>query len=89
MPVDEAQPVVRMAVAGDPDSIPDVQREVLSEAGSTNGTAPFVFQAVDRWQFYDAARKAFAVVLTGERRFYGCFVFTKGVVAPATTSDTR
>ena len=31
---------------------------------------------------YDVARTAYCVIATGERRFYGCFVFKKGVIAP-------
>jgi L-fucose mutarotase len=31
---------------------------------------------------YERARQAYCVVRSGERRFYGCFIFTKGVVAP-------
>ncbi|MFO7536229.1 MAG: L-fucose mutarotase [Kiritimatiellia bacterium] len=34
---------------------------------------------VDRFAFYDRARKAFAVVMTGEVRKYGNILLTKGV----------
>ena len=34
------------------------------------------------FDFYDKARTAYAVVQTGERRFYGCFMFRKGVIPP-------
>jgi L-fucose mutarotase len=40
--------------------------------------------ALERFAFYEAARRAYAVVWTGERRFYGCFILKKGVVAPMT-----
>ncbi|MGI4785140.1 MAG: RbsD/FucU domain-containing protein, partial [Janthinobacterium lividum] len=36
----------------------------------------------ERFAFYDVARTAYCVIATGERRFYGCFVFKKGVLAP-------
>ena len=29
------------------------------------------------------AKKAYCVIATGETRFYGCFVFKKGVIPPA------
>ena len=32
--------------------------------------------------FYERAKKAYCVIQTGERRFYGCFAFRKGVVPP-------
>jgi L-fucose mutarotase len=37
---------------------------------------------VERFAFYERAKGAFAIVPTGERRFYGCFIFKKGVVPP-------
>ena len=39
-------------------------------------------EPVERFAFYDMARKAYAVIQTGERRFYGCFMFRKGVIPP-------
>ena len=38
------------------------------------------FMPLERFAFYDAARTAFAVVQTSERRPYGCFLLKKGVV---------
>ena len=38
--------------------------------------------SIERFAFYDMARKAYAVVQTGERRFYGCFMLRKGVIPP-------
>jgi len=38
--------------------------------------------SIERFAFYDAAKTAYAVIQTGERRFYGCFIFRKGVIAP-------
>ena len=37
---------------------------------------------IERFAFYDMARKSYAVIQTGERRFYGCFMFRKGVIPP-------
>jgi len=37
---------------------------------------------VERFAFYDLTRRAFAVIQTGERRFYGCVMLRKGVIAP-------
>ena len=38
--------------------------------------------SIERFAFYDVARKAYAVIQTGERRFYGCFMLRKGVIGP-------
>ena len=35
---------------------------------------------IERFAFYDKAREAYAVIQTGETRFYGCFIFRKGVI---------
>eukprot|EP00928_Gymnodinium_smaydae_P030256 TRINITY_DN22546_c0_g1_i1.p1 TRINITY_DN22546_c0_g1~~TRINITY_DN22546_c0_g1_i1.p1 ORF type:complete len:176 (-),score=38.43 TRINITY_DN22546_c0_g1_i1:102-581(-) len=40
------------------------------------------FKTVERFEFYERSKKAFAVVQTLERRPYGCFLLTKGVVGP-------
>jgi L-fucose mutarotase len=37
---------------------------------------------LERHAFYAAAETAYAIVQTGERRFYGNILLTKGVVAP-------
>lgn len=38
--------------------------------------------SIERFAFYEAAKNAYAVIQTGERRFYGCFIFKKGVIPP-------
>lgn len=38
--------------------------------------------AVERFDFYARAKNAYCIIQTGERRFYGCFIFKKGVIAP-------
>jgi L-fucose mutarotase len=71
----------RMEVVGRPDEVPPVQVEVQAEVDRAEGRArPMV--GVERFAFYDLARQAYAVIQTGERRFYGCFMFRKGVIPP-------
>ena len=43
---------------------------------------PFPLASIERFAFYERAKKAYCVVQTGERRFYGCFIFKKGVIPP-------
>jgi L-fucose mutarotase len=38
--------------------------------------------ALERFAFYERVRNAFAVVSTGERRFYGNIILIKGVIGP-------
>ena len=35
---------------------------------------------IDRFAFYERAQKAFAVLMTGETRLYGCLIMKKGVI---------
>jgi L-fucose mutarotase len=38
--------------------------------------------AVERFAFYEQAKQSYAIIQTGERRFYGCIMLRKGVIAP-------
>lgn len=71
----------RMQVVGDPGAVPEVQAEVQAEVDRAEGRARPI-PGVERFAFYDLARGAYAVIQTGERRFYGCFMFRKGVIGP-------
>jgi L-fucose mutarotase len=71
----------RMEIVGKPDEIPAVQKEVQKEVDQAEGKSwPMI--AVERYAFYERAKQAYCVIQTGERRFYGCFAFRKGVVPP-------
>ena len=54
--------------------------DVKSEVSAVGGPNPMI--SIERYAFYERAKKAYAVIQTGERRFYGCFAFRKGVVGP-------
>lgn len=71
----------RMEIVGKPSEIPPVQSEVQKEVDKAEGKSwPMI--AVERYAFYERAKQAYCVIQTGERRFYGCFAFRKGVVPP-------
>ncbi len=72
---------MRMEVVGAPKEVPPVQGEVQVEIDAAEGR-PRPMVGVERFAFYDHARRSYAVIQTGERRFYGCFMFRKGVIAP-------
>ena len=71
----------RMEVVGQPTEIPPVQAEVQAEIDRAEGS-PRPMISIERFAFYDMARESYAVIQTGERRFYGCFMFRKGVIPP-------
>ena len=71
----------RMEIVGMPNEIPPVQKEVQKEIDVAEGKSwPMI--PVERYAFYERAKQAYCVIQTGERRFYGCFAFRKGVVPP-------
>ena len=71
----------RMEVVGDPDRIEPTQVEVQAAIDAAEGM-PRPMLSVERFAFYDLAKTSYAVIQTGERRFYGCFMFRKGVIGP-------
>jgi L-fucose mutarotase len=77
--VDDA--AARMEVVGRPDELPPVQREVQAVIDAAE-RRPWPMVPIERYAFYERAKAAYAVIQTGERRFYGCFAFRKGVVPP-------
>ncbi|WP_187969586.1 RbsD/FucU family protein [Aquibium microcysteis] len=77
--VDDA--AARMEVVGAPAEILPVAAEVQAEIDAAEGRSwPMI--SVERYAFYERAKKAYCVIQTHERRFYGCFAFRKGVIAP-------
>lgn len=74
-------PAISMQVVDDPEGSPPVVDEfqkVIDEAADN----PARIRPLERFAFYERARNAFAVVQTGERRFYGNLILKKGVVPP-------
>ena len=81
LPVDSfvEHPCAVMQVVGDAHAMPDVVAEmdaVLREFGNAAAVG------MERHGFYAAAEAAYAIVQTGERRFYGNILLTKGVIPP-------
>jgi L-fucose mutarotase len=81
MPLDTfvEQPVMRMRVVGDPDGVVPIFAKMqatldASEKGRVN------MGAYDRFDFYAAAKKSFAIVRTSDPGPYGCFILRKGVI---------
>jgi len=71
----------RMEVVGNPADIQPVQREVQVEIDRAEGKSS-PMGSIERMAFYEHAKKAYCVITTAETRFYGCFIFTKGVIPP-------
>jgi L-fucose mutarotase len=66
-------------VVGAPQEVPPVVAEmnaILLAAGAKAA------EMIERHAFYAAAETAWTIVQTGERRFYGNIMLTKGVIGP-------
>ena len=83
MPLDSfvEDAAMRMEVVGQPGEVPAVQSEVQAAIDRAEGKS-WPMGSIERMAFYDEARRAYCVIATGERRFYGCFILTKGVLPP-------
>ena len=83
MPLDSfvEKPAERMEIVGKPGEIPPVQAEVQKVIDAREGKS-WPMGQVERFAFYEEAKNAYAVIVTGETRFYGCFILKKGVIPP-------
>ena len=82
MPIDTFVDVAaaRMEVVDEPKTILPVMTDVQDKVSAVDG--PNRMLPIERFSFYDRAKNAYAIIQTGERRFYGCFAFRKGVIGP-------
>ena len=73
-------PVTRMqVVGGSPDELVQAHRDMQAEADAAEGK-PVGMQSLERFAFYEAAKRSFAVVQTADPGPYGCFILKKGVL---------
>jgi L-fucose mutarotase len=81
MPLDTfvPAPVKRMEVVGDPDRLVPTH-QAFQEMLDTATGRPVTVEPLERFEFYAAARRSFAVVRTSDWGPYGCFIVRKGVV---------
>jgi L-fucose mutarotase len=79
-------PALRMEVVGEPLKLLDVHKEVQVEIDRAENSK-FKLGTIERFAFYERAKKAYCVIQSAERRFYGCFVFKMGVVSPDAKLD--
>lgn len=72
------QPLVMMAAVEGDTLDPSVEVSYLEAIHKSNPKAPAI-DRIGRFDFYDRATKAFAVVMTGETAKYGNILLKKGV----------
>ncbi len=81
MPLDTfvPAPVTRMEVVGDPAAQVPVFARMQAVCDAAEGR-PVAMQALERFAFYEAAKRAFCVIRTSDSGPYGCFLMKKGVI---------
>lgn len=81
MPLDSfvPAPASRMQVVGNPDAQVPVFARMQSVIDAAEGRA-VQMQALERFAFYEAAKRSFAIIRTADSGPYGCFILKKGVV---------
>lgn len=81
MPLDTyvPAPVARMQVVGNPDGIVPIFARMQAVVDRAEGRA-ITIAPLERFAFYEAAKKSFAIIRTADSGPYGCFILKKGVV---------
>ncbi len=81
MPLDSfvPAPITRMQVVGDPTADRPIFARMQAVADSAEGAAVGM-QSLERFAFYEAARRSFAIIRTADSGPYGCFILKKGVI---------
>lgn len=69
----------RMAVVDRPDEVPAIT-DLFQEAIARLSGGDFPIAPIERFAFYERARRAQLIVATGERRLYGNLILTVGVL---------
>jgi len=73
------KPAFRMMQVHAPEEIPGVQQECQKIIDKCEGRH-VQLEGISREEFYERAKKAFAIVYTSEPRGYGCLLLKKGVI---------
>ncbi len=71
-------PLAMMAAVEGDQLDPEVERSYMEQIIKTNPQVPAI-ERIERFAFYERAKKAFAVVMTGETAKYGNIILKKGV----------
>ncbi|MCD2172149.1 RbsD/FucU family protein [Rhizobium sp. C4] len=81
MPLDTfvETPVLRMKVVNDPERIMPIHTSIQQVVDRVEGRSVGM-GALERFDFYEAAKKAYAIVRTSDPGPYGCFILRMGVI---------
>jgi L-fucose mutarotase len=66
-------------VPGDP-TVPVIQDEIRAVVRRHETKGDALVESLERFAFYERAKKAYAIVATTEKKLYGCMIIKKGVI---------
>ena len=72
-------PIRRMQVVGNPQGQVPIFARMQAVADNAAG-CPVGIEPLERFAFYEAAKRSFAIIRTADSGPYGCFILKKGVV---------
>jgi L-fucose mutarotase len=86
LPLEQFEPIAafRMAVDGAADELPPVIGEFEQLLRAVGYEGPI--GALERFAYYERTRAAYAIVSTGERRYWGNLILKKGAIPPEDVS---
>jgi L-fucose mutarotase len=81
MPLDTfvPAPVARMQVVGNPGGVVPIFARMQAVVDRAEGRSVTI-EPLERFAFYEAAKRSFAIIRTADSGPYGCFILKKGVV---------
>lgn len=74
-----SNPVQMMAVPSNDSPDPEVEKSFRSVIDKYYPDTPAIGK-LERFEFYERSKKAYAVLMTGETSKYGCIIIKKGVI---------
>jgi L-fucose mutarotase len=85
LPLEQFEPIAafRMEVDGAPGELPPVIGEFEALLRAVGYQGPI--GALGRFDYYESTRAAYAIVATGERRYWGNLILKKGAIPPEGT----
>lgn len=75
-----AEPVSLMQVVKDDPTVPEVQERIRAVVRKQDPRGDAAIATVERFEFYEKAKQAYAIVATTEHGAYGCMIIKKGVI---------
>lgn len=81
MPLDTfvESPILRMEVVGEPKKIMPIHITIQTLVDKINGSQVKI-DALERFDFYEASKRAFVIVRTSDLSPYGCFILRMGTI---------